>query len=442
MKKKFIALGLLALLTGCDRGVSTSTSTSASTSVSTPISTSTSTSISVSTPTSASTSSTSISTSTSTSISTPTEDVKEVNISQIITLGEKLENNQIGETVHFAATYLKAITMSRSNEDLMLFGDANSYIYLRLPYAKYSGYLSNLYTFKEYDVTANVTKVNDKVELCLNDSYTQRESVVFKSDTTTFDLDNVSETKNSLAELVADFEAIPLNKKNYGSGKIVTFEAQLIATEYEDANKKAVFYDGTNTVTVINNKKIVDKYDVGKHFKVSGVLNLEISSPAVLLLDINETSASTPITIENAEVVTPSFCKKWNLTSNKMNPPSISDYLKVYQTTGYVKTDDDRQSAYYIGVVDTATGTLSDNGITTSIPGFFLMNHLNIDERSFSYSPFYGFFDQPEPVTFYFTLHNFDTSNHAWKCFPLIEYVTMPNPDEPNLEITVAQLIK
>lgn len=433
MKKRFCILALLALLTGCDNAVSTSASTSASTS--TPTSTSASTSASTST-------STSVSTSTSTSTSAPAVDVKEANIAQIKTLGESLENNQIGDTVHFAATYLKAITMSRSNEDLMLFGDADSYIYLRLPYAKYSGYLSNLYTFKEYDVIANVTKVNDTVELCLNDSYTQRESVVFKSDTTTFGLDNVSETKNSLAELVVDFEAIPLNKKNYGSGKIVTFEAQLIATEYEDANKKAVFYDGTNTVTVINNKKIVDKYDVGKHYKVSGVLNLEVSSPAVLLLDIKETSASTPITIGNAEVVAPSFCKKWNLTSNKMNPPSMNDYLKVYQTTGYVKTDDDRQSNYYIGVVDTATGTLSDNGITTSIPGFFLMNHLNIDERSFSYSPFYGFFDEPEPVTFYFTLHNFDTSNHAWKCFPLIEYVTMPNPDEPNLEITVGQLIK
>ncbi len=426
MKKRICILCLLALLTGCDSVVSTSTSTSASTS----------------TPASASASASTNTTSTNTSSSTPTVNVKEVKISEVITLGEKLENNQIGDTVHFAATYLKAITMSRSNEDLMLFGDVDSYIYLRLPYAKYSGYLSNLDTFKEYDVTANITKVNDKVELCLSDSYTQRESVVFKSDTTTFDLDNVSETKTSLAELIADFESIPLNKKNYGSGKIVTFEAQLVATEYEDANKKAVFYDGTNTVTVINNKKIVDKYDVGKHYKVSGVLNLEVSSPAILLLDIKETGASTPITIENAEVVTPSFCKKWNLTSSKMNPPSIADYLKVYQTTGYVKTDTDRQSNYYIGVVDNATGTLSDNGITTSIPGFYLMNHLNIDERSFSYSPFYGFFDEPEPVTFYFTLHNFDTSNHAWKCFPLIEYVTMPNPDEPNLEITVGQLIK
>lgn len=439
MKKRICILALLALLTGCDSAVSASTSASTNTSASAPISTSASTSISTSDSISTSTS---VSISTSTSTSTPAEDIKEIDISQIKTLGENLENNQIGDTVHFAATYLKAITMSRSNEDLMLFGDANSYIYLRLPYAKYSGYLSNLYTFKEYDVIANVTKVNDIVELCLNDSYTQRESVVFKSDTITFNLDNVSETKSSLAELIDDFEAIPLNKKNYGSGKIVTFEAQLIATEYEDANKKAVFYDGTNTVTVINNKKIVDKYDVGKHFKVSGVLNLEVSSPAVLLLDINETGSSTPITIENAKVVTPSFCKKWNLTSSKMNPPSMSDYLKVYQTTGYVKTDDDRQSNYYIGVVDTATGTLSDNGITTSIPGFFLMNHLNIDERSFSYSPFYGFYDEPEPVTFYFTLHNFDTSNHAWKCFPLIEFVTMPNPDEPNLEITVGQLIK
>lgn len=201
----------------------------------------------------------------SSSAFTPTPNQTKVvdSIKDIFILGKDLEENEIGYLVQFEATYLRGIAMTRSSEDLMLFADAESYIYLRLPYAKYTGYLANRYVMQEYQVTANITKVNNQIELTLNNSLTTQESVINLSSSTSYNQEQVSEVKSSLEELVDDFNAIPLNSKKYGSGKIVTVTGQVIATEYKDANKKCVIYDGTNIVTVINSSKIVGQYDIG-----------------------------------------------------------------------------------------------------------------------------------------------------------------------------------
>ena len=381
--------------------------------------------------------STSPSTSNDSSSSTiaPSPAIKIVkSIKDIFTLGENVKENEIGDLVQFEATYLRGIAMTRSSEDLMLFADEESYIYLRLPYAKYTGYLANRYVMQEYQVTANITKVNNQIELTLNDSLTTQESVINLSSSTSYNQEQVSEVKSALGELIEDFNAIPLNNKKYGSGKIVTVTGQVIATEYKDANKKCVIYDGTNIVTIINSSKIVGQYDIGTTIEVTGILNMEVSCPAILMLSSKvKADVSKDLNMTNYEEVKPSYFKDWNLTSDNMKTPSVNNFMKLYKTTGYITDDKDRTNAYYIGAVDSASDKLSDVGIKTSIGGFYLMNHLNISDRDFSYSGFYGFYDKLEPVTFYFTLFGFDTQNHAWKCFPVVNYET--NPDNPNSKI-------
>lgn len=372
----------------------------------------------------------------SSSASTPAPNQTKVvdSIKDIFILGKDLEENETGYLVQFEATYLRGIAMTRSSEDLMLFADAESYIYLRLPYAKYTGYLANRYVMQEYQVTANITKVNNQIELTLNNSLTTQESVINLSSSTSYNQEQVSEVKNSLEELVDDFNAIPLNNKKYGSGKIVTVTGQVIATEYKDANKKCVIYDGTNIVTVINSSKIVGQYDIGSTLEVTGILNMEVSCPAILMISSKvKTDINKDLNMTNYEEVKPSYFKQWNLTSDNMKTPSVNNFMKLYKTTAYITDDKDRSNAYYIGVVDSASDKLSDTGIKTSIGGFYLMNHLNISDRDFSYSGFYGFYDKVEPVTFYFTLFGFDTQNHAWKCFPVVNYKS--NTDNQNSQI-------
>ena len=371
----------------------------------------------------------------SSSTTAPSPAIKTVeSIKDIFTLGENVKENEIGDLVQFEATYLRGIAMTRSSEDLMLFADEESYIYLRLPYAKYTGYLANRYIMQEYQVTANITKVNNQIELTLNDSLTTQESVINLSSSTSYNQEQVSEVKSALWELIEDFNAIPLNNKQYGSGKIVTVTGQVVATEYKDANKKCVIYDGTNIVTIINSSKIVGQYDIGTTIEVTGILNMEVSCPAILMLSSKvKADVSKDLNMTNYEEVKPSYFKDWNLTSDNMKTPSVNNFMKLYKTTGYITDDKDRTNAYYIGAVDSAFDKLSDVGIKTSIGGFYLMNHLNISDRDFSYSGFYGFYDKLEPVTFYFTLFGFDTQNHAWKCFPVVNYET--NPDNPNSKI-------
>ena len=435
MKKQslFITLGLM-LLTSCNVNNSSSVSGSNnSTSQAPSIIDSSKPIVSNSTSNGASTSA-----SNSSSASTPTPNpIKNVDtIKEIFALGKDLEENEIGDLVQFEATYLRGIAMNNSSEDLMLFADAESYIYLRLPYAKYTGYLANRYVMQEYQVTANITKVNNQIELTLNNSLTTQESVINLSSSTSYNQEQVSEVKSSLEELVDDFNAIPLNNKKYGSGKIVTVTGQVIATEYKDANKKCVIYDGTNIVTVIGSSKIVGQYDIGTTIEVTGILNIQVSCPAVLLLSSEvKSNISKDLNMTNYEEVKPSYFKQWNLISDKMVTPKITDFMKLYKTTGYIKYDTSRTTSgkYYVGAVNNAADKLSDNGIKTSIAGFYLMNNQNLSELEFSYSGFYELCDNSEPVTFYFTLFSFNNNEHAWNCFPVVNYEV--NPDNPNSKI-------
>lgn len=355
----------------------------------------------------------------SSSVETPTLST----IGEILEKGSLLENNEVGEKVAFHATYLRAVALTRSNEDLMYFADAHDYIYMRVPYAQFTGYLANRYTNQEYEVIGNVTKQNNVVELTY-------EKVTNLTDSPSCNLDQVSEQKNSIQEVYDELSLIPLNEKYYGSGKIVTFDAQLITTEYTDSNKKAVFFDGTNTITVVHSSKITEKTDVGKSFTITGILNIEVSSPAVLLLKIqSKNSATEPIAIDETKVekVDTDYFSQWNTTSKYMNPPSVYTYGKLYQTTGYIRDDTSRTTAYYVGIVKTSNGSLNDNGITKSIGGLYLMNHQNMSENSFSYSPFYDYYNTDIAVTIYFSLFSFDTSNHAWRVFAIESLVPSAN---------------
>lgn len=135
----------------------------------------------------------------SSSTTAPSPAIKTVeSIKDIFTLGENVKENEIGDLVQFEATYLRGIAMTRSSEDLMLFADEESYIYLRLSYAKYTGYLANRYVMQEYQVTANITKVNNQIELTLNDSLTTQESVINLSSSTSYNQEQVSEVKSAL----------------------------------------------------------------------------------------------------------------------------------------------------------------------------------------------------------------------------------------------------
>lgn len=435
MKKQSLLITLtIMLLTSCNVNNSSNASgDNNSTSQSPSIIDSSKTSTSNSTSNGASTSA---SNSSSSSIPTPNPTKVVDSIKDIFTLGKDLEENEIGKLVQFEATYLRGIAMNNSNEDLMLFADDESYIYLRVPYAKYTGYLAKRYEMQEYQVTANITNVNNQIELTLNNSLTVQESVINLTSSISYNEENISEAKNSLLDLVDEFNAIPLNNKKYGSGKIVTITGQVIATEYKEANKKCVIYDGTNVVTVIGSSKIVGQYDIGTTIEVTGILNIQISCPAVLLLSSKvKSDVSKDLNMTNFEEVKPSYFKKWNLISEKMVTPEITDFMKLYKTTGYIKYDTSRTTdgKYYVGAVDNASDKLSDNGIKTSIAGFYLMNNQNLSETSFSYSAFYGFHDKAESVTFYFTLFSFTNNEHAWNCFPVVNYET--NPNNPNSKI-------
>ena len=209
MKKQslFITLGL-ALLSSCSiitppSASKSNNSTSLAPSIIDSTKPSTSNSASNSTSTLPSTSpSTSNSSSSSTSTPNPIKNVD--TIKDIFALGKDLQENEIGDLVQFEATYLRGIAMTRSSEDLMLFADAESYIYLRLPYAKYTGYLANRYVMQEYQVTANITKINNQIELTLNNSLTTQESVINLSSSTSYNQEQVSEVKSSLGELIKD----------------------------------------------------------------------------------------------------------------------------------------------------------------------------------------------------------------------------------------------
>ncbi|MCH5179803.1 MAG: hypothetical protein J1F32_01135 [Erysipelotrichales bacterium] len=436
MKKRTILFALLLALTGCTTSPSVSSNNSlgpdsvnqenSSPSVSIDSVTSTSPS---QTPSSQSQQSSSSNVSNSTSTSSSPEELKLSTIKEIRTLGKKLNANEVGQLVKFKATYLRAITMSRSNEDLMYFADSESYIYLRVAYANYSGYLANRYTNQEYIVTANVAKVDGVIELAFNKEIGSQETVVNcgQNVQTSVNLEKISEKKESILSMVDDFDNIPLNKKKYGTGKIVTFTGQLIATDREDANKKAVFSDGTGVISVIaNGQKFINAEDVGKYYEITGILNVEVTSPAILHLSSKYVEMSddleNSIDAEQAKTVEPDFLKSKYVLGDDFKSPSVKEYMTLYKTTGYVVQNSKHTTNYYLGIAKENKGSLisdSSSGNNKSVSGLFLMNHYNINERSFSYSVFYDYYYSDTEVELYFTIHQFYSQDHGWKIFPI-----------------------
>ncbi len=360
----------------------------------------------------------------STSASKPS--IKQLTIKEARTLAEDLGDNEIGELIKIKATFLKVIKTTSSN--LMYFADAESSIYLRVPVSKYTDYLDNRYTNYEYLITANIAKVDANIELQYNDDLDSRESVVNLSEEVSVNLNNITEAKESIISLVEDFENIRLDNKKCGTGKIVTFTGQLIATEYEDANKKAVFSDGTGVINVINDKKFVNREDVGKFYEITGIMNIKTTNPAILYLHnqyvIKSSTEESVINVNHSQTVEPDFLKSKYILSDKYYSPSIQEYLTLYQTKGFI-VDNSKYNAnanYHLGIAkENKASLISDSSSTgiKSVSGLFLINHYNISEKTFSYSPLFNYFLSSKEVSLYFTIDQFYSQDHGWKVFPI-----------------------
>ncbi len=435
MKRKTILFTLLFILASCNNtsSVSTPVSTVPPTSIIEP-STSHNTSDvpSVGDSTSPSTSITQPSTSTSTSTSTsvapkPTE----LTIKEALTLGNTLSDNTVGDLVKIKATYIKKITAYRSNESIMYFANEDSSIYLRVDGTNFKNNFLTKAINKEYYVTANISKNNGVVELKYNTTLGKTSVTEISNVNPSVNLENISESKDSIHDLVSDFNAIPLDKKKCGTGKIVTIIGQVLETEYTDSNTKAVLGDGTGVITVISeNKFVTHASDIGKYYAVTGILNIEITSPALLYLSSSyitpsDATIEESIDVSNAKVVAPDFLKSKYILDGKYYSPTIEEYMTLYSTSGYI-LDNPRYSEYgdyHLGIASEKNRSLiSDSSAQDikSVEGLFLMNHYGINERSLSYSPFANYLATETKIEeMFFTIHQFNSQDHGWKVFPI-----------------------
>lgn len=434
MKRKTILFTLLFILASCNNTSSASTpvspipptsiiepSTSHNTSDVPSIGDSTSPSTSITQP------STSTSTSTSTSVAPkPTE----LTIKEALTLGNTLSDNTVGDLVKIKATYIKKITLSRTSEDLMYFADNDSSIYLRVNYANFKNdKLNNKDTNKEYYIIASISKNNGVVELKYNTSLGSTSVTEISNANPSVNLENISESKDSIHDLVSDFNAITLDKKKCGTGKIVTIVGQVLETEYTSSNEKAILGDGTGVITVISeNKFVTHASDIGKYYAVTGILNIEVTSPALLYLSSSYVTPSDAtieesIDVSNAKVVAPDFLKSKYILDGKYYSPTIEEYMTLYSTSGYIVRTKKYSTSpnMYMGIANENNGDLitDSNGIK-SVKGLFLMNHYNITERSFGYSPLADYFYEDVKIEeMFFTIHQFNSQDHGWKVFPI-----------------------
>ncbi|CDC41424.1 unknown [Firmicutes bacterium CAG:449] len=404
MKKKSLIFLLSILLIGCS-DVTTSSFNDSSLATSSSLS-ETSSSIT----TSELSSSNNTSESTTSESSSSEEIIKNYSIKQINEIGNKLNNDEIGEKVVFNATYVKVMT--DNFDKLMLFVDETDYLYVRVPSSQYNDYLKNRYTNCLYEVIGNISKVYDHVEV----NYISLKNITTTSEKV--DYSKVLDKKNNINEVIDEFKLLTLNKKNNALGKIVSVEGTVIASEYTDSNKKVVIYDGNNVLTIVNDKKIVNKDDVNKKYRFIGALSVLKGSPALWYLD-SEFIKNEEAEYHNFEAVTPSYFSKWYNVSDYINNPSFDDFAKLYKVTGYVQDNKDITTAYNLGLVDEVNDSLSDVGIKKSIKGVFLMNNLSMSESDLSYSKFAPFYINGEKITVYVSLHQFDTNNHGWKVFAI-----------------------
>ena len=356
----------------------------------------------VSSSSSLSSSSNSTSSSSSTSI-----ELKEKNIQQIKELGKDLNNGETLNEIIFKGMYVK--TISDNNDKLMLFVDETGYIYVRVN--NWSKYLDNRYYNCYYEVNGIISKINNNIEL----KYINLKNI---TDTpSNFDYSSITENKQSLSEVEEEFNNITLNNKLNGVGKIVTFEGIIIATDRSDANQKVVVYDGEKVLTIIDNKKICEANSIGNKYIFTGSLSVLHGSPAIWLLSSNYVS-KTNLELNDYKEVVPSYFKKWYYLSNNQNAPAYNEFFTLFKVTGYVKYNTDFTTKYDLGLVDDENGTLSDQNITRSIDGIFLMNNLSLNKQNeINNSIFFEHLNKK--VTVYVTLHQFETNNHGWKVFPV-----------------------
>lgn len=346
-------------------------------------------------------------------------EVKKYTLKEIQEYGTKLDNDTTSELVSFEAKYVKVMT--DNNDKLMLFVDETSYIYVRVSNNDYKGYLENRYFDCDYYVEGYLSKINNRVEV----NYVNLSNIT--SDPTDFDYSLIAEHKDSIYDVANELNALTLNKKYNAVGKIVEVEGVVISTEYNESNKKITIYDEKNVITIVNNKTICSKDSIGNKYKFYGALSILNGSPALWYLDstyVDKCELST-LSFDEVSSVSPSYFSSYYNVSSKVNNPAIYDFVKLYKVTGYVKTNSDITTKYSLGMVDSFSASLSDNGIKTSIKGIFLMNNLSLDSKDIEYSPYYDYFDENILISTYVSLYQFDTQNHGWKVFGIDSMISV-----------------
>ena len=345
------------------------------------------------------------------------------------TIHEIKTEKKIGQLVKFEATYLRCLTWT--NEDLMYFADATDYIWLRVPYANYTGYLANRYRMKEYTVVGKVAEVNNVIELVFDSTTGNKNSVINLGDnyplsyskiTTPVSLTGISKIKEKCGDIV-------LNNKGHGAGEVVKFTSQIVETTYNDANKKAMVLDPDgNSITVIGDgKKMVNESDIGKYYEWVGIISIEDTIPAILGIECSYVSHSpeeeNSIDVSSAEEVSPSYFAKWSLlgtSHNERNPASLNDYFKLYKSSGYLVNNTKYNSGNRIGLTDSFGQSISDsstgnyNASTKTIKGFYLVNY---DNEDVLHSPIKDYIGANTKVTLYYSIRDFNTTDHLWKMF-------------------------
>lgn len=415
MKKSILVLAFLTLLVSCNgNNKSISLSSSSSNEVNNSSETNSSSSSLddlVSTSDSSLSSSESIFESSSENSSISEEIFKEMSLNQIIQQGNALEENMQGDKVSFSAYYVKVMT--DNNDKLMLFVDNSDYIYVRVANSDFKGYLENRYFNCLYNVKGTIVKLNNRVEVIYSSLNNQT------SDPENIDYTNIYDEKKSIKDVYDEFELLTLNNKNNAVGKIVKIKGIIISTEYTDANKKVVIFDGQNVLTIVNDKAICAKDDVGKEYIFIGALSVLKGCPALWFLDstFNKKYEISDIDLSISKIVKPSYFASYYNVSDKIKLPKFEDFSYLYKVSGYIKDNDDITTKYNLGIVDNYSDSLSDVGIKTSIKGIFLMNNLSLSEKDLTYSPYYEYANQEIKINAYVTLHQFDTQNHGWKVF-------------------------
>lgn len=353
--------------------------------------------------------------------STPidTSNLKTISINEALELGKDLAEGMVGDLVKIEGTYLRTLTWGRSGNDIMILIDSTGQIGLNVPYAKYTGYLANRYTNANYDVIGNIAKNDNRIELVLNDTLSVQESFVSSKKEELFDPTTITTKIDSISSLIGEFEKLPLNQKKYGVGKIVTVEAQLVGVEYTNSNKKALFSDGQYCFTVVSDSGIATKTDIGKYYSVTGIMSVEVTSPALWYLSKSLVqSDNTVVEVSKATETRADAFKKYSILDDKYNNPSYLEYMTLYKTRGLITDDEGRTSKYYVGIIDDTNGTLNDVG-GRAISGLLLLNHQGLDDRGFSYSPLLSYYENGEEIELYYSLNQYSSSDHGWKAFPI-----------------------